>query len=277
MAVVLPDGQIGWPDSEFVTDKPFRPGRDRRAPEDAPGRGFPHLPGDPGRPLPRLLPGDREVRPGQRRPPGEAPRRPDRDLEEAQAPGGRGGVPAGRGDLPPRGRLPGQPEDLARRPGLLRAPLEPDLLLRELPARPGRPRGLGPPEAADGGPRGDAPDPPQRRDPAPPVRLAALAGRGVRRILLAAEDDPQGGRLGGPRPGQPDPHGDDQRPRRPDGLEGPRRPRRRPGRARPEDAPRRVSRHPQGADADRLRPVLGPGPLPRRLEDRGVRRLHEAE
>ena len=114
-----------------------------------------------------LYQGTRALRPGQRRPPGAAPRRPDRRPQEARPAGRPDGVPAGRGDLRHRGRLPGQPPGRPRRPGVLRDPLEPDLLLREVEARPGVARGLGPPQAADRGARGDPPDPPQRRASSP--------------------------------------------------------------------------------------------------------------
>ena len=44
-------------------------------------------------------------------------------------------------------------------------------------------RGLGPAEAADGRPRGDASDPPEHRRPPPAERLAHLAGGGSGRVL----------------------------------------------------------------------------------------------
>src|SRR5262249_50487783 len=122
-------------------------------------------------------------------------------------------------------------------------------------------RGGRPAQAADGGARGDAPDPPEHRDPSPAERLAALAGRGPGGILLAADDDAEGGELGRPRPGQPVAHGDDPRPGRP-GLalrQGGRPPASGP---RPPDPPGRVPGHALGPDPDRLRAVLGPDALP---------------
>ena len=73
---------------------------------------------------------------------------------------------------------------------------QPHLLLRAVGPRRAFPRGRGAAQAADRRPRGDAPDPPEHRRPAPPGRLAALAGRGAGRVLLVARDDPERGEAG---------------------------------------------------------------------------------
>ncbi len=125
------------------------------------------------------------------------------------------------------------------------------------------------PEAADRGARGDAPAPPQRRDPAPDVPLAALAGRRAGRVLLAPEADQAGGRLGGAGADQPHAPDDDPRPRRPDVVGRPRGPQGPVG-ARPGPTPGRVPRHPDRPDPDRLRPVVGSDPLPRPRRDRST-------
>ncbi len=184
--VMLPDGQLGWPNRMVFTDEPFRPLTAEEMKEQflsGPYKGFQVL---PDAALPDLLPVLPGIREGQREAAGEplcgpvqvVPREGDRRP--------RGRVPPGRRDLPHRGRFPRPPADRPGHPGLLRDPLEPDLFFYENPRqRPRGPRGLGHAEAPERGPRGDASDPDEHRGPGEDGQLAVMAGRGPRRRLAA--------------------------------------------------------------------------------------------
>ena len=141
MAVLLPDGQIGWPDGLVITDRPFVPlGMDE---------------------MRRSLLDDTELTPFTVHQTAhylifyqssEKFALASADLLEklhdgltgllkkAWPAGRAAGVPPGGRDLSDRGRFSITSPGRARCSGVLRDPLESDLLLREIRARPGRAR-----------------------------------------------------------------------------------------------------------------------------------------
>ena len=105
--------------------------------------------------------------------------------------------------------------------GLLRILHQPDLLLPEI--RPGSARAQAgrTPQAPDGRARGRAPDPVEHRRPAQAQSMAALAGRGSRRILRHHREYQERRRLVGTRHHQRPAHGHDSGARRPTLDRGP--------------------------------------------------------
>ena len=186
--IMLPDGQLGIPDRPAFTDEPFQPATADEIEQDLLDGAFagfkvlrkPHylivyqsseeFAEESGRVLEKPV------------------QRTDRRLPQVRRAGARGRVPARRRDLPHRARLPGPQAGRPGDPGVLRDLLQPDLLLRDLRPRRTSPRSGRAPASPDRGARGDAPDPPEHRHPAPARRLAPLADRGPGRVLL----DPAG-------------------------------------------------------------------------------------
>ena len=277
-ALLLPDGQLGFPTRLVPTDEPFVPVDGRRACANGcttgPYAGFQVL--TTAHYLILYQSTTRSPRPAA------AARRPVRGLTDAfrkhDVPVHEAEFPLVAVIFPTETRLPGPQAGRPRGPGVLRDLHQPDLLLRAVGARPDPPEVCGLAQAADGGPRGDAPDPAEHRRPAPAQRLAALAGRGPGRVLRDPDVTTKKG-VAWAASGMINPLHmatirdlDDPLSNQID------RPRAEPPGGRPSRAAARSSTwSPRPADPDRLRPGLGHDPLPgaeagRRLRARTSRR-----